>query len=263
MSLVTDSEVLYDLSFENKPATLKVALSLASVDVVKKLLMPGVPRVDVLKQQLNLLDFIPPTEKVWGYGKFLEWSRPNRKGWITLACKLPVVIRGERVSQLTGLSISASFGALFAALACVDKVETGEPRQLVAIEFFNTGTRLYGCSLLASLTPRFVSWLSTEEETHHWKEVAAAMAAAYFALWPGSRKFCSEKSDFRPMLRKPYWVHLDVPGNACGLDPEGHDFVEEGYGYELVPHNTDSAIQQLTLLAGLARLNQMARADGF
>ena len=45
-------------------------------------------------------------------------------------------------------------------------------------------------------------------------------------------------------------AHIDVPGNACGLDLDFKS--EESYqrsGFQLLPHNIDTAFQQSTLFA--------------
>lgn len=54
---------------------------------------------------------------------------------------------------------------------------------------------------------------------------------------------------------------LQTIGNACDISP--HDWWErmEGHGHELVPHNVDHPMQQLSLLAGLAALVDLARKD--
>lgn len=61
--------------------------------------------------------------------------------------------------------------------------------------------------------------------------------------------------DFRANLRDSGGFHLEVPGDACGLDPEHHFWTaKEDEGFKLVPHNTDAACDQLGLFAGVAQL---------
>lgn len=76
-------------------------------------------------------------------------------------------------------------------------------------------------------------------------------------LWPFIQR------EFRVLLRRPKWVNFSCPGNACGLDPEDYYEKSLDWGYQLVPHNVDSPLQQLTLLAGVAMLYQLARQEGF
>jgi hypothetical protein len=77
------------------------------------------------------------------------------------------------------------------------------------------------------------------------------------------RKMCgklfgSEVDDFRAVLYEDTGFHISVPGNACGIDP-GYRYFENGEGYEFCGHNIDSPIQQISILAGLAVLHDIAR----
>lgn len=56
------------------------------------------------------------------------------------------------------------------------------------------------------------------------------------------------------------WLNIAAPGNACSLNPVQLDIPKEG-GYEFSPHNMDSPLQQITLLAGLAALEMQARKE--
>jgi len=56
------------------------------------------------------------------------------------------------------------------------------------------------------------------------------------------------------------WLNVSCPGDACGLHPSHHSS-ERGCGYEFSCHNTDTPMQQLTLLAGLAGLHDKARRE--
>ena len=66
--------------------------------------------------------------------------------------------------------------------------------------------------------------------------------------------------EFKAVIHHDGAFHLSVPGNACGIDPDGSSRIEqEGYGY--LPHNVDSTVQQLSILSGLAALNDLARRE--
>ncbi len=54
---------------------------------------------------------------------------------------------------------------------------------------------------------------------------------------------------------------LDTVGNACSVDAVDWEHRREGQGYEIAPHNTDSAAQQFSLYAGLAMLLTLAARD--
>ncbi|MDD2807958.1 MAG: hypothetical protein PHW95_05590 [Patescibacteria group bacterium] len=82
-------------------------------------------------------------------------------------------------------------------------------------------------------------------------EVEEAMIAVYYF---NKKDFShSERYNFKCYLR-PDTFGFSCPGNACDLD-----YNISGSKNRLSPHNIDSSFQQLTLLAGLAKLNQCFR----
>lgn len=81
------------------------------------------------------------------------------------------------------------------------------------------------------------------------------MRSAYELMF---QKKTDRMDRFSALCRQPKWLNLTIPGNACGLDPENyHDTSKDGY--ELLPHNVDCSLQQLTFLAGLACLHDLVR----
>ena len=66
---------------------------------------------------------------------------------------------------------------------------------------------------------------------------------------------------FRVFMQQPKWIHLECPGDACGLDPAYHSQPSLDDGMELVDHNCDTPLQQLTLLVGLIKIDELARRE--
>jgi hypothetical protein len=56
------------------------------------------------------------------------------------------------------------------------------------------------------------------------------------------------------------WLCTDCPGDGCGLNPAS-SYMDRDTGYEFSCHNTDTPMQQLTLLASLAALHDLMRKD--
>ena len=85
-----------------------------------------------------------------------------------------------------------------------------------------------------------------------------AMKKASHSMWEGQ---AGRSERFGALYRKPKWLNLTVPGDACNLDPGGfYDDKDPACGYTLEPHNVDGSLQQLTFLAGLAHLHGLVRA---
>jgi hypothetical protein len=98
--------------------------------------------------------------------------------------------------------------------------------------------------------------LKKHKEHTHIEAVVDAMKKADNHMWPSDTRY----GRFGALFRKPKWLNLDVPGDACGLDPGGYHDESLGHGYTLHPHNVDSSLQQLTFLAGLEKLHDLVRA---
>ncbi|MBC7766514.1 hypothetical protein H7Y21_00775 [Arenimonas sp.] len=108
------------------------------------------------------------------------------------------------------------------------------------------------------LTPQVLTWINKQPEAHV-KEIQDAMRTAHSFMWDGA----SRSDRYGARIGSPKWIHLDVPGDACDLSSDNNRHNEMDQGYTLVPHNVDSGLQQLTFIAGLAKMRDLIRADGF
>lgn len=121
---------------------------------------------------------------------------------------------------------------------------------------------LNGGALSVDLTRAFTKWISLQEEHPNRPDIAQPMRRAYEYLTgiDTERLYRVEA-----MFRKPYWINLSVPGNACGLYPQSHYFETDAdgnpaiKGYPLLSHNADSPVQQLALIMGIAAMHDEAR----
>jgi len=85
-------------------------------------------------------------------------------------------------------------------------------------------------------------------------EITDAMRSCYDQM-VGLREF--HKWSFDAYIENGRFI-INCPGDACGLHPS--DWYErKGEGFEFSCHNVDSSIQQLTLIAGLAKLCDLVR----
>jgi hypothetical protein len=121
-----------------------------------------------------------------------------------------------------------------------------------------------GSALFATLKPPLISWLEQNCTGELETETSCVMKAVYQRMLTGMAKSIAEDDLYRfPVaLRSARDIHLDVPGQSTGLDPEYNSYFGDQEKtheeYRLIPHNVDRANQQLALLAGVAYLGQRA-----
>lgn len=126
----------------------------------------------------------------------------------------------------------------------------------------------YGHATTGHIYPSFRSWLvrlgaEHEADSGHVTVVEEAMADVYQAVaHPKAREFAS---DCRARVNGAGRFLLECPGNACDIAiyPDGDYGNCEEYEFlsNFSCHNLDAAEQQLTLLAGLAVLHDLAVKD--
>ena len=94
-------------------------------------------------------------------------------------------------------------------------------------------------------SPTFIIAAKKAMETFNQNSCQAHAKALIEEAMPGRSDVYREPLTFR---KEVGLAHIDVPGNACGLDL---DFKSEGIykkgGYTLLPHNIDTTDQQSTL----------------
>jgi hypothetical protein len=203
---------------------------------------------------------IPSDQKPWGFGNILFPKPSSESDWFLFLCPLPILYRNGKHTSGGDWALRATLSLFFTALwLCEDDTEAKRP-QLMVIEGLRVDKEIYGGSLSVTLTPQVTQWLAKQEDRSTLDDVEIAMQAADHHMWR-NKKFISQPYDFRVMCRQPKWINFTVPGNACGLDPSDYNDQSPENGYRLSPHNTDTGFQQLTLLVGLAKLQDLIRKD--
>ncbi|MFO0704845.1 MAG: hypothetical protein U0517_02620 [Candidatus Andersenbacteria bacterium] len=275
---------LFDVRTTNVPACYRLAwrkdrllICIAPAPFVELLtqLTPESCFASRAKEQLQLAEFSPPTRPAWGFGQSLRFAEPQHRphtrhseDWPVIECRYERILAslistpGQNGYMQRGYEISGSLQALFQALNAHQPPAMGEFSQQLVIRL--TADRQDHASLGADVAA-LARWQLCHASSVRGalvKSVRAAMSEAYGVLRDRRLVFLE---DFRVKLEQGL-LNLTCPGNACGLVPEcptspvatsAEQFVtNERIGYELVPHNTDSPLQQLTLLAGLAQLDE-------
>ncbi|MCX6721743.1 MAG: hypothetical protein NTY04_00925, partial [Candidatus Staskawiczbacteria bacterium] len=162
----------------------------------------------------------------------------------------------------TAYAISASFTAFFLAASLrtekKDKTSCSLP-QLITVETLTIQDQ-HGGSLGGVYSIPLVKFLSSFEPHTEIGEMTSVMWAAWKIMFPRADKY--ERHSFRANVDyENGWLNVSCYGDACGLNPSDGSGCRKGEGYKFSCHNTDSPMQQLALIAGLAALCDRARRE--
>ncbi len=223
----------------------------------------------------GMSSFISPTHNMfgWGYGPVVQSPvRERFSGWRTFEIDLPKGVRDADVYGGTSLSnesrvvaeaISGTLSWIFNFLEYLpdgmkDRSASEYQQAVAVIGFLNAGFHsengLNDGSLAFRVAPRVLEWLrglTDQERIWITKLTKKAIATAYRQMM-GQR--AEEGGDFMSVnvhLHPDGRIFLQTIGN-CACLGVNNGRVEEDGSCELSPHNIDGAIQQLSLLAGVA-----------
>jgi hypothetical protein len=259
-----DVPAWYELSYL-KPGTLGIEIHQKVIDFFAAEKYLKTPR-GLSKHAFPFPPLIEqPSNLVFDFGNPFLLGQSKRSGWLNYELSLPI-LRGEDgycrqdFNPITG--VRATLECLFLILSLF-KGETGSPkRQLLVVEGLRNETNLHGGSLWVYLTPSTCLYLRQFPSHSCVPEIDEAMSQTYQYLWPEEEINIFNRCSTR--CQESHFLHLSVPGNACGLDPDYHSGLGNyrARGYSLSPHNVDSYLQQFSLLMGLAKLHDLVRQAG-
>lgn len=155
--------------------------------------------------------------------------------------------------------ISASFTVFFNLLEFLKEETSASILQLLVVRTM-TQRDAHGGSLSGMFSIPLCKWLGNifQAKDTSIPEMISAMQVTYGYMSGELKEY--EKHDFRAYAHDwKGWLNVSCPGNACGLHPLRGTEVDRGYNFSC--HNVDSPIQQITLLAGLAALNDRTRRE--
>ncbi len=244
----------YELSVKDEK-TLLIRIHVAAMDRLEKIKknLPIVTDYEKLSTD-SFTEF--KIGKSWGFGEVLISCKSDHKDWLAYECILPVL----RSDKTNILGLRSTLAMLFTTLWLFEESTDCKRPQLMVVDNFVVGGYLWGGALNVTLTPTVIAYLSKIPNNFCLTDVEKAMIRADAHMWP-ERKSSSYFHYFQALCRQPKWINFTVPGNACGLDPDGYYDTSLDRGYSLGPHNTDTSLQQLTLLVGLAKLQDLIRKD--
>lgn len=152
-------------------------------------------------------------------------------------------------------AVSASFTFFSIPLEFPEKETSVSFPQLMIVRT-TTANELHGGSLGGDVSIPFKQWLmSLGNDEINIPEMNNAMQIAYKKMY---RLTDYDKHSFFAHKKGEGRFITSCPGDACGLNPADW-YDHKGEGYRFSCHNVDSPLQQITLLAGLAKLHDLAR----
>lgn len=211
---------------------------------------------------LQLDPYVAPPASNWGFGGVLQ-QLPDEQPFTVWKADLPCVRnREDQFGFVWGpaYNISATLAILLGGLFFSHNDLTWQsPRQQLVTCRLGIHSDPSDHFLLVRLSKKLVVWLSGFPEDTTLPSVTQAMSGVYFKMLPDERSQIVAKLELRAYIAQPGWLHFNVPGNRCGLDPDFNASIDRGY--ELQPHNVDNPVQQLALLVGIAALCDLYRAE--
>ncbi|MDD2785881.1 MAG: hypothetical protein PHS79_03235 [Patescibacteria group bacterium] len=188
----------------------------------------------------------------WGFGTLCTCQEHEEgRMW---RCRLPVIFPEDAdgyaliKGSATGLATAATMCLLFKMLNMASKRGDLKNLQVAVLEMaIKTEPREF--PIFLSLSPAASQWTHLSiQHTLHLEKVSAVMESAHGHM-SRSRRIAGACS---AELLGPENLHLSVPAiHDCSLSTCANS---PRVSLELSPHNVDTALQQLTLLAGAAEL---------
>lgn len=170
---------------------------------------------------------------------------------------------GEQVFQST-LTIS-----LLATVLCLPIEGAHQSNQVQQIDIearCDRKARVYGHAVGGYVSARLRRWLRSEVGKIRGRssipmpqKVVQAMQETWFAI--SGTRFAQSARDCGGSISSDGRFVLTCPGDACDLAIYPDQIRGDHLSVRFSCHNLDDPIQQLTLLAGLARLCELARKD--
>ncbi|MEI8360710.1 MAG: hypothetical protein WCG01_01075 [bacterium] len=227
------------------------------------------PSVDIESFQLGygLCDFVRPNDSSWGYGSALKLKKSLDgvdKSWIIWECKIPLTPTSERLDE-----ISATINHLTTAISLFETGETeSDINQFLIIDYVTVKSHDYlnNGSFVFTYSGEVLDFAKSIWNNHFsnnssYMAIINTMVKVYVQL-TSSREARLSKADFYvgQYHGELCWPTFRVPGNCACISPDHFTGLEDR-GARYAPHNVDTKIQQLSLLAGVVKLANLAREN--
>ena len=219
---------------------------------------------------LNREAFIRPRESMfgWGCGAIAADGDGSPPNWRRLLITLPrgtsmLDTRCERITSPDSLGhsdrIAQTLAIIFFCLECSEHPRRGEPSQRILVQTYTPAKEEqaplggYGLSVRLDLrSTEILKSFENEKRASLERKVAKTIRTTYARLcgYPENHLTSECDAEILPDGR----VMMKTSGNCACLTPDGFWMPRHNPVQTLHPHNIDGPVQQLSLLAGVARL---------
>ncbi len=267
---------------EGSPARYRLAAEPGAIQVaVNKSIIPSASdfqaeQTDSIRERLDLPRiFTPPNpDREWGFGPVLKDTGIQNPEWVIFQADLPQLKTNDDVE---GFAVAATLGLLFSTLNEAEVECSSEIQQGLKVSLTNSKRSFSSNDLYIALFSPIMNFLKATHDGGLEKAVSEAMLSAYTSL-----RGVDKSGYFRNLitLNRPSdeIMYFRAPGNATELQYSKRekilgrsskttgpliDRVITETSHRLTPKNLDHVDSQLTLLAGVAKLEEIATGGYF
>ncbi|QQR60916.1 hypothetical protein IPH19_00375 [Candidatus Uhrbacteria bacterium] len=192
----------------------------------------------------------------WGFGGCCRYAGESPDGTVRLVMPLPSLDFDGKSDRVPGYEAACSLEILLDYLSYTES-DPPKWKQGLTAQVTTVKRDFYGGIVSAKISPDMALWFSNAfAHAEGGDAITLAMRKAAARLWGSgleSRNDLFNRTKFCLLRGTPYFD--SGFGGTLGLD--GTARPEQDGSYELSPHNTDGALSQLTILTGLAKLDQL------
>jgi len=223
-------------------------------------------RMDEIARYLKIPPFIKPSsDHEWGFGPVFKETQSPNPDFVLYSCDFPHVFDKKQYNADGISAVLQSLSSLFTFIGFSDGISNSPVEQQMDIDLdLDRSATLYVAPISAEIYSTLVKWMRNNLNDSVASQIKESMKIGYLNMW-NDKVYTPHVSEFRLFWNNPKWLILAVPGDAADLGPNMHQIYDESEnetGYRMTPHNVDSPHQQLTLLTGLAKLDEIA-TDGY
>lgn len=233
---------------------------------------------EYFRRELGLLHSftLPSSDKEWGYGSVIRQFNASNPDYVIFQADLPIMDNGN---SRTGYAIAATLGLIFSTLYQTDKKSTSNVPQFCHVNLTNQNPdrQIFNNNPMdVTLFQPFVDWIQSNNDVNVEKIVSESMIQAYSTIHPNEEtEYWHDGTVFKKVSDSIMYFH--VPGDATSLSYHQETITElipDATGplsnrfkrlvkHRLTPKNLDLVDSQLTLLVGVAKLEELATGGYF
>jgi hypothetical protein len=197
----------------------------------------------------------PSADREWGFEAVLSQQESPNPDWLLYTCDLPKATAGKLNPKL--LATSATLSILFDGLSHEDCATDASRFQYQSVSRMDA---MLGGSfeLIVHLNPPLLDWLQKNMSESLSDTVVDAMFKSFRKM--NKSRYPMPKQDYYMEWQEPGLLFTRVPGTTLNAYREEY---RKGLGYDMSTNNSDLPQQQLALLVGLARIEEMATGKYF